>query len=391
MRKEAAHAASSASNLRKSLELRTRVTARSDDDHRDNGGLLDFVGAVSGETYLKVEENLGEGFVRLRVSEAERRQATHDIRSFEDVVIELLRNARDARANLLFIATSRDGDNRLLTMIDDGVGIPQALHDAVFEPRVTSKLESMVMDRWGVHGRGMALYSVRSNVSSARIAVSDSHKGAAISVCTDTSALPERADQSAWPALERDDTGRMFVARGPHNIIRRVLEFVCEHPELDVYYGSPAEVVATLRSIASRDLDASQLLFCDDVESLPVWQRPATASDARDLVALANHMALPISERTAHRILAGELGPLDTVMSQAVHEEEDDPVPPRPDIYRDRRGLKIHHTDLARFKHDCARAFDDLAERYYVHLKGEPKVSVTRDGLRVRFDVEKDE
>jgi hypothetical protein len=43
--------------------------------------LLDFVETVSGEAHLKVEEDLGEGFVRLRISEAERRQAKHDIRS----------------------------------------------------------------------------------------------------------------------------------------------------------------------------------------------------------------------------------------------------------------------------------------------------------------------
>ena len=50
----------------------------------DDGSLIDFVQSVSGETFLKVEENLGDGFVRLRISEAERRQAKHDIRSVED-------------------------------------------------------------------------------------------------------------------------------------------------------------------------------------------------------------------------------------------------------------------------------------------------------------------
>ncbi|HHJ98882.1 MAG TPA: ATP-binding protein, partial [Actinobacteria bacterium] len=134
--------------------------------------LIDFVTNVSGDGYLKVEESLGDGYVRLRVPEAERRQAEHDIRSVEDIVVELLRNARDAHAQRIFVATTREGSTRTLTMIDDGVGIPPALQDTVFEPRVTSKLETMVMDRWGVHGRGMALYSVRSNVVSARVACS---------------------------------------------------------------------------------------------------------------------------------------------------------------------------------------------------------------------------
>ena len=359
-------------------------------DNTDTGDLLDFVSSVSGEAYLKIEESLGDGFVRLRVSEAERRQARHDIRSFEDVVIELLRNARDAHAQRLFIATTRDKELRTLTMVDDGVGIPPSLHEAVFEPRVTSKLETMVMDRWGVHGRGMALFSVRSNVREIRVAASDSHQGASVTVVADTTELPERADQSQWPVVERDPAGRLRVVRGPHNIIRRIVEFACEHPELDIYLGSPAEVVATLHTSARATLDTSQLLFSDQANRLPVWQRPATAADAHELVEICEELALPVSERTAHRILGSHLSLLDTVLAQVTGDDEGAPTV-EPDIYRDRRGLKIHHTDLARFKQDLSRVFDDLAERYYVHLKGEPKVTVTRDGLRVRFDIEKEE
>jgi len=81
--------------------------------------LIDFVTSVSGDGYLKVEETLGDGYVRLRVPEAERRQAKHDIRSIEDVIIELLRNARDAHAQRIFVATTREGSTRMLTMIDD--------------------------------------------------------------------------------------------------------------------------------------------------------------------------------------------------------------------------------------------------------------------------------
>jgi hypothetical protein len=355
----------------------------------DNEELIDFVSAVSGETYLKIEENLGDGFVRLRISEAERRQAQHDIRSFEDVVVELLRNARDAHAQHLFVATSREGTARTFTMIDDGVGIPEPLQDAVFEPRVTSKLETMVMDRWGVHGRGMALFSVRSNVSEARVACSESHRGAAITIVSDTEMLPERADQSSWPTIERSEAGVLEVVRGPHNIVRRVLEFACEHPELDVYYGSPVEIVATVYAMARDEVDSSELLFCDEPSRLPVWQRPAGASDAEELVAVAREVGLPISERTAHRIIAGELMPLETVLSQATQEE---PVAEKtPDIYRDRRGLKIHHGDLTSFKRDLTGAFDTLAEKYYLHLRGEPRIHVGKDEIRVKFDVDKEE
>lgn len=356
----------------------------------DNDSLLDFVSAVSGDQYVKVEENLGDGFVRLKISEAERRQAKHDIRNFEDVVVELLRNSRDAHARRIFVATSRDGDLRHTTVVDDGVGVPQHLHEAIFEPRVTSKLETMVVDRWGVHGRGMALFSVRSNVEEARIIASDSHRGLALVVSSDTTKLSERADQSAWPTVETGEDGRAKVVRGPHNINRRVVEFALEHPEVDVYLGTPTEVVATLHVLAHDRLDTSQLMFCDDPGKLPVWQRPAIAADADELVEIASSIGLPISERTAHRVLAGDLSALDRV-ADVVTEVPEPAAPKTPDIYKDRRGIKIHHTDMAAFKRELEGAFDYISERYYLQLKGEPRVTVDRDGVSVRFQVDKED
>lgn len=356
----------------------------------DKDALLNLVSAVSGDTYLKVEENLGDGYVRLRVSEAERRQAKHDIRSFEDVVVELLRNARDARAQRIFIANSRDGDTRTLIMIDDGVGMPSQMHGRVFEPRVTSKLETMVMDRWGVHGRGMALYSIKANVQHARVVTSDTHRGTSLEVISSVDRLPERADQSSWPAVERDAEGLLRVARGPHNVVRRVLEFACEHQEIDVFLGSPTEIAATLVALGHASLDTTDLLFAEDLSRLAVWQRPSAATDASDLVEISAAAGLSISERTAHRILSGELAVLDTVLRLALVDEE--PLAqPEPDIYKDRRGLKVHHSDLTEFRREVTAAFDRLAERYYIHLRGEPRVTVGRDGITVRFDVEKEE
>jgi hypothetical protein len=347
--------------------------------------LLEFVSAVSGDQYVKVEETLGDGFVRLKVSEAERRQAKHDIRSFEDVVVELMRNSRDAHTRRVYIANSREGDVRTLTVIDDGVGVPASMHERIFEPRVTSKLETMVMDRWGVHGRGMALFSVRSNVASAALAASEAHKGSSVVIVADTSKLPEKADQSKWPAVERDpETGRLTISTGPHNIVRRVVEFAVEHPDLEIYIGTPTEVVASIVAHAKGRLDARQLLFCDDPRDLPVWLRPAVAADAAELVALCSDIGLAISERTAHRVLGGELEPLDSVLA-CVAPAPTTSEPRRPDIYRDRRGLHIDPSDTREFRRKL------VAERYYLHLSGEPKVTVGRDSITVRFPVEKDD
>ena len=89
---------------------------------------MEFVSSFGGGDGLRVEETLGNGYVRLRISEAERRQAKHDIRCVEDAVIELLRNARDAGARNIFVASGRDGDVRSVYVIDDGSGIPASMH-----------------------------------------------------------------------------------------------------------------------------------------------------------------------------------------------------------------------------------------------------------------------
>ena len=205
-----------------------------------------FIENVCGDSHLRVEADLGDGFVRLRSAEAERRQAAHDIRSTEDIVIEMLRNARDAHAKSIFLAVSREGQRRRLVMIDDGDGVPAAMHERIFEPRVTSKLDSMHMDKWGIHGRGMALYSIAVNAETARVVASDAGKGAALFVVTNLDKLGEKTDQSSFPVFERTESGSIAV-RGPKNILRTACEFAieCRH-DCTVYLGSLTDIAATL-------------------------------------------------------------------------------------------------------------------------------------------------
>ena len=224
----------------------------------ESNDLLGFVSSLRGGDGLRVEETLGDGYVRLRVSEAERRQAKHDVRCMEDAVIELLRNSRDAQATRIFVGTAREGDLRTIVVADDGVGIPPEMHARVFDARVTSKLDTMRMDRWGVHGRGMALFSIRENARSAEVMRSGVGCGCALRVVFDVSQLPERADQSTWPTVT-GDVGN-YTIRGPHNIYHTCVEFALEERgTCNVYVGSPSEVLSTMRV---RALEQSRGAFC---------------------------------------------------------------------------------------------------------------------------------
>ncbi len=181
----------------------------------DGNDLISFIASMSGEGNLRVEENLGSGFVRLRVSEAERRQAKHDIQHVEDIVVEMLRNARDAGAQNIYVATYKEEGVRTLLFLDDGAGVPQDMQERIFDARVTSKLESMKMDRWGVHGRGMALFSIRQNTTTSEVVTSGAGLGSSFRVVVDTSELSERADQSSWPQTSKGDDGSLSVSRDP--------------------------------------------------------------------------------------------------------------------------------------------------------------------------------
>ena len=276
-------------------------------------------------------------------------------------------------------------------MIDDGVGIPESLHDAIFEPRVTSKLETMVMDSWGVHGRGMALFSVRSNVDSIAgrlLAAAPGH--GRLRDLGRPQELPERADQSSWPVVERSDAGGLDVVRGPHNIVRRVLEFACEHPELDVYLRlagrDPLDHVRS-RARRGRHLGPALLRRRRPAAGLAASCRRLRRRRARRV---AESIGLSISERTAHRILAGELAPLETVLRQADARGAD---ARNQDPTSTVIGAASRSTTLISpsFKRDLTEAFDALAEKYYLHLKGEPRIHVGRDEIRVKFDVDKEE
>ena len=131
-------------------------------------------------------------------------------------------------------------------------------------------------------------------------------------------------------------------------------------------------------------------MFADDDARFPLWQRPAASADAAELVKVTDRLGLEISERTAHRILSGELASLDSVWDHAVEEEEPESEP-AVDIYKDRRSVRIHGSDLEDFRRELQGAFDTLSERYYLHLKGEPRVTVAKDEIRVRFQIEKED
>jgi hypothetical protein len=170
--------------------------------------------------------------------------------------------------------------------------------------------------------------------------------------------------------------------------LRSALEFALAYRRApDVYLGSPSAVAATLLEQGQRSLSHDDLLFCDDTSTLPISQRLATCADASDLMVNCARIGLDISERTAHRILNGQIAPLASLceMAKGVRGGK---TPA--DLTRDSRSLKLAKEDVEAFSRQLESAFELIAERYYLSLTDVPRVSVKGDTITVRFPIEKD-
>lgn len=354
------------------------------------GSLQDFIEDVNGTGHLRIEHDFGDGFVRLQTSEAERRQAAQDIRCSENIVLEMLRNSRDARASHIFVAIAREGEKREIVIIDDGCGIPASMHGIVFEPRVTSKLDTSHMDAWGLHGRGMALYSIAVNTLSAEVTDSDANKGCAIKVVSDLRKLPEKTDQSSFPEFRVAEDGSVNV-RGPKNILRTVCEFaIQERSCCSVFVGSPSEIAATLYAYGVATLASIDRLFCKDEKQLPITKRLATAADPASFAAIASSMGIELSERTARRIIDGEIEDIDPVLERVVLS------PDNPTSGGSRRGskrsgsskgIRLGADDVRALQDATVKAFSEIADAYYVEGDVVPKVMSRQNRITITIPV----
>lgn len=364
--------------------------------------LEQFVHEVCGEDHFRIEADLGGGFVRLNSAEAQRRQAIHDIQTSEDIVIELLRNARDAHAQEIFVALSREEQLRRIIVLDNGEGVPFAMHEHIFEPRVTSKLDSMRFDTWGVHGRGMALYSIAHNALSAAVVASDRHKGCSVSVETDLQCIAEKTDQSTFPSFERGDSDTVIV-RGPHNIMRTACEFaLASRKECSVYLGSITDIVATLYAFGRGSLGAYRRVFSSSPDEVAVCARLALAHDPTSLCDLAKGIGLIVSERSARRIMDGSIAPVVSLTKRMLENSLICPAPQLPNkvlcdtttkgdpqISLDFRGLKIAPYDLQEFSQGIGRVFSKLAADYYLERSVEPQIRIDKNGIHILIPTQK--
>ena len=358
------------------------ITARLDkerrlitDKDRDGEDLLAFVRKFADQDTFTVEEELGHGYVRLKITEAERRQALQDIRCVEDVAKELVRNARDAGADRIYVTFQKEkGRWRNITVLDNGNGIPQAMHRKIFEARVTSKVRDVVRDSFGVHGRGMALFSIKQVAEGIDLIQSEEAQGTIIQVRIDTTKLPEKKDQSTFPRLEMDEEGRTIIAGGPRNVPRVLTEFALDSDGLNIYLGSNADILATLYH-HSIDLRRSWAAG-EEGTGRPLWFEMGSIKEGRILHHFSSQqLGLTVSERNAFRILEFEINPLMSINELLGEGAVVLPVK-RADLHRQPRASWSDHLarrlsteDISLICVTLQDVFEDIGRRYYLQAE----------------------
>jgi hypothetical protein len=233
--------------------------------------------------------DLGAGFARLTGVEGARRGPSR-ITHVEDALLELARNARDAGAANIYVAsTLRDRRYRTLTVIDDGHGIPKSHKDLILEPGVTTRHLTPVTEPGDpvVHGAGLSLYQIKGHSLETRVLSTSSPTS--IQATFDTNILPERSLQSTTRPSKsnlRSTLERFTATTNAHS------------PRLHSYYGPPARILATLlhHRIIPKQRDSSGL-------------REA-----------AFGLGLDVSVRSVQRILRGEVRPVE-VVSGGEHDD----------------------------------------------------------------------
>jgi hypothetical protein len=227
--------------------------------------------------------DLGSGFARLTGPEGARRTPSR-LHCVEDALLELLRNARDAGAKNVFVASTLHRRRyRTLTVLDDGRGIPETHKALIFEPGVTTRHLSPIhySPHEAPHGSGLSLYHIKNTALSAEVLSSSSPT--AIKVTFDTNTLPERSLQSASRPSQT-------------NLLATLQTFAAN--DLNLYYAPPARILASL--LEHR-----------------IIQWPATTSGLRGR---ARALGLEVSLRTAQRVWRGEIAAVGRVVGAGRRE-----------------------------------------------------------------------
>ena len=177
------------------------------------------------------------------------------------------------------------------------------------------------------------------------------------------------------------------------------MEFaIDERRSVQVYFGSPVEIAATLYTFSLQENEISSFSLSANLEEKPYIEWLSHSFDPDSFAETAQNLSLPLSSRSARRILDGSIKPLPPYLSllgTSASEKTDNSDSKTPktspsfNLFNDARGLKLTKNDIDTFKERLTTAYKPLADAYYLNSDTEPMVTVKKDKITVTFEVEK--
>ena len=111
-----------------------------------------------------------------------------------------------------------------------------------------------------------------------------------------------------------------------------------------------------------------------------------------DFVEQASLLGIDISTRSARRIMDGSIksvrSMLERLQSDGFRTQHSASRPPAFNRGRS-KGLKLDEKDVDLLRNEISRAFQDIADRYFLSRDVRPEIRVTGDSIRVSIPIEK--
>ena len=149
-------------------------------------------------------------------------------------------------------------------------------------------------------------------------------------------------------------------------------------------------MAATLYQLGLASLSPAVRAFGGDGAGIPLVKRLALAAGPDDLADRCEALGLPLSERSARRILDGTIVALDP-LTERLAAESFPRQTHRPSERRrnskNARSLRLAPEDIDALKRGIGRLMEPVAEAYYLEAVGEAEVIVGQEAIRITVPI----
>jgi len=169
----------------------------------------------------------------------------------------------------------------------------------------------------------MALFSIKLNVEEISLIHSNEGIGSSFYLKIDLEKIPEKKDQSVFPEIVELD-GDVSIIGGLNNIPRNLVEFKLQNPGINLFYGTPSQIILTMRNNAKSNKKFEELPKFTDYseiekylkheEDLKITLFPCLTNNYNILSQICRKFFnMDISDRTIQRIIYEEFEPLKCI------------------------------------------------------------------------------